>query len=153
MDMGRMELPAAPQPGLRSFIVYDELPQGCFAFEVEDRQSEPHVRSGEFVVVDEADRMPVAGELFVCAFGTMYPNEKRLQVMEVSVCDFLSGHFMLSEVQPRWVGTLEGRPTQKVKFMDGPYPPEHLTGNLFRGKVVGIYKPDFRRRPSLSESV
>jgi hypothetical protein len=96
--MSKSELPTAQQPGLRSFIVYDELPDGCFAFEVEDQQTAPHVRRGEFVAVDQADLVPVSGELFVCAFSTPYPDEKRLRVMEVSNCDFLPGHFMLSEV-------------------------------------------------------
>lgn len=137
-----------PQPGLRSFIIYDELPDGCFALEVDDWQTAPHIRCGEFVVVDSNDVNPVAGELFVCAFSTFYPDEKRLRVMEVSNCHYLPGRFLLSEVQPQRLFALDGTPGETVKFMDGPYPPEYLSGQLFRGKVIGIYQPDFRRRPA-----
>lgn len=138
--------PNPPQPGLRSFIVYNELPGGCFAFEIEDQQTAPHVREGDFVVVDGTDTTPVAGELFVCAFATANPNEKRLRVMEVSHASFLPGHFMLTEVQPRSVVAVSGGSDHKVKFADGPYPPEYLSNSLFRGKVVGIYEPDFRNQ-------
>lgn len=138
--------PTPPQPGLRSFIVYDELPENCIAFEVDDDQTAPHVWEGEFVVVDPDDCEPAPGELFVCAFHTAYPDKKRLRVMEVSNASFMPGHFLLSEVQPQWLIPLSGAlPTRKIKFMDGPYPPDHLRDYLFRGKVVGIYRPDFRK--------
>lgn len=148
--MSKAELPTPQQPGLRSFIVYDELPAGCFAFEVEDNQTSPHVKRGEFVVVDETDLIPAAGELFLCAFSSAYPDTKYLQVMEVSNCSFLPGRFMLSEVRPRPLIDVTGQAVQKVKFMDGPYPPEYLIEKLFRGKVVGIYKPDFRNQIQLA---
>eukprot|EP00456_Euglypha_rotunda_P005603 TRINITY_DN10947_c0_g1_i3.p3 TRINITY_DN10947_c0_g1~~TRINITY_DN10947_c0_g1_i3.p3 ORF type:complete len:157 (+),score=18.97 TRINITY_DN10947_c0_g1_i3:442-912(+) len=55
----------AQQPGLRSFIVYDDLPNGCIAFENILRSVGQHVRRGEFVVVDPTDCDPMHGELFL----------------------------------------------------------------------------------------
>lgn len=60
-----MAAPLTPQqPGLRSFIVYNDLPDGCIAFEVPDNKTLPHVRAGEFVVIDPTDCDPAEGELF-----------------------------------------------------------------------------------------
>lgn len=59
----------APRPEYRALMMFDELPPGCIAFPCTDESSLPHIRPGEFVVVDTADRTPRHGELYVIAFG------------------------------------------------------------------------------------
>ncbi|MCO5083890.1 MAG: hypothetical protein M9955_19810 [Rhizobiaceae bacterium] len=59
----------APAPEYRALMLFDRLPAGCISFQCKDVGSMPHVRPGEFVVVDTAVRTPIAGELFVIKFG------------------------------------------------------------------------------------
>lgn len=58
-----------PQPEYRALMMFDQLPPGCIAFPCTDESSLPHIRPGEFVVVDTTDRTPRHGELYVIAFG------------------------------------------------------------------------------------
>lgn len=51
-----MKRAVALWPELRALPVYDQLPAGCIAHLVTDRHSMPHIRPGEFVVVDTNDR-------------------------------------------------------------------------------------------------
>ena len=59
----------ASAPEYRALMMFDRLPAGCISFQCKDVSSMPHVRPGEFVVVDTAVRTPIAGELFVVKFG------------------------------------------------------------------------------------
>lgn len=52
---GRMNA-VARQPDLRALMMFDTLPAGCIAHLVNDAHSMPHIRPGEFVVVDTTDR-------------------------------------------------------------------------------------------------
>lgn len=56
---------ALPQPEYRALMLYDTLPAGCIAFPCTDAYSEPHIRPGEWVVVDTTDRQPRQGEVYV----------------------------------------------------------------------------------------
>ncbi|OAE39613.1 S24/S26 family peptidase [Brucella intermedia] len=60
---------ATMQPGLRALMMFEKVPEGCVTFPCTDASSMPHVRPGEFVVVDKTDREPVHGELYVVSFG------------------------------------------------------------------------------------
>jgi hypothetical protein len=44
--------PLAMQERLRSYLVYDRLPDSCIAFPIEDDSCEPHLHEGEWVAVD-----------------------------------------------------------------------------------------------------
>lgn len=46
----------ALQPELRALMMFDRLPEGCIAHMVTDSYSMPHIKPGEFVVVDTNDR-------------------------------------------------------------------------------------------------
>lgn len=67
----------APQPEYRALMMFDELPPGCIAFPCTNESSLPHIRPGEFVVVDTADRTPRHGELYVIAFGE-HPRQRHI---------------------------------------------------------------------------
>jgi len=44
------------QPEYRALMMYDHVPDGCILHLVTDNKSYPHIRPGEFVVVDTLDR-------------------------------------------------------------------------------------------------
>lgn len=60
---------AIPQPEYRALMLFDTLPAGCISFMCRDESSLPHIRQGEWVVVDTTDRKPRHGELYVISFG------------------------------------------------------------------------------------
>jgi hypothetical protein len=49
----------------RALMMFDRLPAGCISFLCADEYSAPHIRPGEFVVVDTTDRTPRHLELYV----------------------------------------------------------------------------------------
>lgn len=132
----------AQQPGLRSFIIYDQLPTGCDAFEVKGHGSEPHLRDAEFAVIDPADTAPMMGELFAVRF-----DSGREAIVEVGLTDIVS---IDGEHSTGWMiywqkelVTACGSGTRTMRWSDGPYREHHLSDKLM-GKVVGILEPDFR---------
>lgn len=60
---------ALPQPEYRALMMYSVLPEGCIAWQCQNEASLPHVKPGEWVVVDPGQRKPVLGELFVIKFA------------------------------------------------------------------------------------
>ena len=67
---------ALPEPEYRALPIFDRLPQGCFAWLCSDNSSHPHIRPGEWAVVDAGQRRPVVGELFVIKFGPHRRHER-----------------------------------------------------------------------------
>ncbi|MEJ5087125.1 hypothetical protein [Brucella pseudogrignonensis] len=57
------------QPELRALMMLDSLPEGCVLFPCTDESSWPHIRPGEFAVIDTTQRLPVHGELYLIKFG------------------------------------------------------------------------------------
>ncbi len=147
-------VPLTPQqPGLRSFIVYNDLPEGCIAFEVPDDKTLPHVRAGEFVVIDPADCDPAEGELFAITWKSDWRQKWQIVQMDLRSDRVRTGD-VFEERALWWVGHVaaqelvgadgegDGRFQRRV---DGPYEDEYLR-DITHGKIVGIYEPDFRTR-------
>lgn len=144
----------AIQPGLRSFIVYDRLPDGCTAMEIRGDDCLPHIRSGEFAVIDTTDREPINGELFALRYSRGEPVVAQLSLREIRPTEAGGGPiacwWAVSCNRPRshaermaW-----GRSGRSIPMADGPYGAdadglEYLASKLV-GRVVGIYAPDFR---------
>jgi hypothetical protein len=135
------------QAGLRSYIIYDILPVACIAVEIEDDGCEPHVREGEFVVVDTEDRDPIHGELFL-----MQWESGRRAVVELSLRDGYAGPVWWvhshnhPETREQWTAWItDGR---TGGYADGPYAADGEQADYFHrkllGRVVGILEPDFR---------
>lgn len=62
--------PVAPaatiaQKPVRALTLIERLSHGCMTFLVPDAASSPHLRPGEYAVVDLSDRTPQHGELFL----------------------------------------------------------------------------------------
>jgi hypothetical protein len=135
----------AQQPGLRAFIVCDRIPEGCKAYVVPDNRQLPHLRAGEWVVVDPDDRVPTHGDLFMIQWQS---GRAGPQVVEAGLMRNLSQQ----RGEPYWaVGARHrgahnatalvfGEPGQIIG--DFPYRSEQLT-ERFLGKVVGILEHAF----------
>lgn len=121
------------QPGLRSYIVFDSLPDGMKAHWVACDLNEPHLRAGEVAVIDPADLMPMHGELFLIQFQS--GDQPRL----IETFHWRRpGIWGVAQVRPAplfsLAGTVVGEP---IRWGDVGYTTEHLT-SLIVGRVVGI---------------
>ncbi|MFG1270106.1 hypothetical protein V5F40_19310 [Xanthobacter sp. DSM 14520] len=61
-------VPFEHQPELRALMMFPTLPPGHMTFPVPDDAFYPHLRRGEFAVVDLADHRPAEGELFLISY-------------------------------------------------------------------------------------
>lgn len=138
----------ALQPGLRSFIIYDHLPDGCEVFEVTDGRAHPHICAGEFAIFDPADTDPMHGEMFLMEWdsgrrGLVELGRRILVTDSGDAAACWTAHWAMA-LAPIKTGT-----AVTERWGDGPYLASGIAPKL-RGRVVGIYKPDFRPRLSAS---
>lgn len=123
---------AAPQqPGLRPFIVYNELPLGLAAYPVMDDKNDPLLRLGEMVIVDPHDCEPSEHELFLI----QWDSDPTPRVVETWMMPKLNCWCVGYVKQPGWV---EGM----GRWCDWGYKTEALSARLL-GRVVGILEPVF----------
>lgn len=137
----------AQQPGLRSFVIYDELPPSCIAFEDIEGESFPHIRKGELAVVDTRDRELDEGEMYLIQWQTSSrATLAGLTKRWVNICNpdrsttprelWFVGSFAGQQLI-----TIDGKPCgDRIRFMDGPYEDEYVR-NILLGRVIGIYAP------------
>jgi hypothetical protein len=50
---------------LRALTMYDHIPTGCILHPVVNDHSAPHIRAGEFAVIDTTDTAPQHGEVYL----------------------------------------------------------------------------------------
>ncbi len=136
--------PCVQQPGLRSFIVYSRAPDGTFVREVLDDANEPHLREGDFVAIDPADREPIVGELYLFE-STSYRQDDpgRLKIIQATWNDGWKGWMIAATNRLFDIPSVNGVVMEKIRFFDGPYTDEMLSQKII-GRVVGIVEPDFR---------
>jgi hypothetical protein len=53
---------------IRALTMYDHVPAGCILQPVTDGDSAPHLRAGEFAIVDTTDTEPQHGEVYLVRF-------------------------------------------------------------------------------------
>lgn len=63
-----MRSPARLQPQLRALPLLSSLPACCVVLPVTNDLNAPHLRTGEFAVIDASERQPINGELFGIAY-------------------------------------------------------------------------------------
>lgn len=128
---------------LRALTVFDLLPAKHVTFLVSQDGAEPHLRKGEYAVVDTTDREPQHGELFVIQYEG---QERRRHLVQVrsSMLNITGPGAKPSQVW--WCGDLRGwRKTDErmlgcpvyAGLSDGPYRTEHLQSKLI-GRVLGV---------------
>lgn len=148
------------QPEYRALTMYNHLPEGCIAHLVTDNYSMPHIRPGEFVVVDTNDREVRHLETYVIEWNGGSRN----------VCEAVSREFNWSDKSipkrgwsVRSISGLRGKAaydavmaaasTSRQGFVsevtglawsDGPYRSDdgYLESKLV-GCVIGLYSPAF----------
>lgn len=143
----------ALQPGLRSFIVYDALPPGCIAFEVPDDTSLPHVRAGEFVVIDPEDKEPAKGELFAITWKSSFNRKWQIVQMDLRAGRYGTGNngsmedghlwYVGAPAPQRMMSLARHYVGEAMRWADGPYRDDYVR-EITHGKIIGILEPDFR---------
>lgn len=137
----------ALQPELRALPTFDVLPEDCTAFLVTDDYSTPHIKSGEYVVVDTSDTVPRAGELYVIQWDS---GRRIVCQANISAKFSTKNEIAWSVGSLRRVDTLKwieaqrklGKLLMYPGWSDGWYDTNHLQSKLV-GAVIGIYTPDF----------
>jgi hypothetical protein len=134
-------LPAAPivSGEYRALTLFDAAPEGHILWPVQDESADPHLKPGEYGVIDTADRQPVAGELFLIEWNSgrrsyVQTNVRRFGGDPVWMTDPLNRPRGAEELQ-RWL-----RERRPIYTSDGPYPVEYLACKLV-GRVVGVVIP------------
>jgi hypothetical protein len=142
---GRPSFRTAPgrgAPDFRALTVFESLPPGHQTFRVREDGSEPHLREGEYAVVDSTDRELQHGELYVI----QYEGGRRSRHISQATSDHLR---IGSDAEPSLVWfmrdlrgfrrtdeAVEGIPVF-AGMSDGPYTTDHLQSKLI-GRVVGV---------------
>jgi hypothetical protein len=122
--------PAQPSP-IRALTIFESLPPGHNTLLIADDASAPHLKVGEYAVIDMTDREPQAGELFVIQYDS---GDRRRHIVQIR-----------STPSGWWASDLAGyRQTDEKLYgipvfagmSDGPYTPSLLKKKLL-GRVVG----------------
>ncbi len=128
----------------RALTSFKSLEPKHKTFLVKDDASDPHLRKGEYAVVDITDNDPQHGELYVIQYES---GERRREIVQVRSAQL---NITSPTAEPSlvwWVGDLRGyRKANEVAFgdipvfaglSDGPYQTEYLQSKLL-GRVVGV---------------
>ena len=129
---------------LRALTMFADVPPRHISFPVANQYAMPHLKPGEFAIVDTTDRAPQHGELYVIEYS--HPLGPYRQIVQVRNCrKGVCG-------RPRWmVGDLVRLKTAKeidralaarvpLRCSDGPYETDYLTTKLV-GRIVGVLSP------------
>ncbi|MDI4655533.1 hypothetical protein [Xanthobacter autotrophicus] len=161
-------IPFEHQPELRALMMFPTLPPGHMTFPVPDDAFYPHLRRGEFAVVDLADHQPAEGELFLISF-----TDPRVESgLAFDLCLMRSrpsyyrpdrGWLSLSlpreegyEPAPMWSACFWIPPEDPAEYAavlrsghigtsEGPFTTEHAAEKLV-GRVVGVWVPGAEQR-------
>lgn len=130
---------------LRALPLVERLATGEVLHLVDDADSLPHLRPGEFAVIDTTDREPVAGELFVIE----WIGGRRSLVEAVRRTSWAN-----PGEEPPWCVAAYNRPRSRAELdrwiaegrvpstVEGPFRLEHLRSKLV-GRVVGLFVSGF----------
>lgn len=148
------------QPELRALMMFPTIPPGHMTFLVEDDAFHPHLRRGEFVVVDIADHQPTQGELFLISYGNALVECGRT----FALCQMVarpsyrrtgggwvlhpeaSGEPATCWMARHWIPPEDPRDREaalrsgRFGTSEGPFTTEHAAEKLV-GRVVGVWVP------------
>jgi len=134
--------PFEHQRELRALMLFDRRHPGYASFLVQDDGSVPHLREGEYAIVDLRDREPQHGEIYLIEFRGFSRNRYLKQIQS----DMLNITGPGAEPSPVWwLSDLRGfRKTNEVVhgvplfagLSDGPYTTEDVQSYIL-GRIVG----------------
>jgi hypothetical protein len=136
MTAKRKAIPATPEP-IRAFEIIDNVKPGHTLFQQDDDYHHPHLRAGEFAVVDLSDREFQNGELYLVEWNEQ--SRGLYQVTQRALGGSNQGDGIwfgpLCKMKTLPDGSLDRNQTWHMS--EGPLEPKHLPKYL-RGRVVGV---------------
>lgn len=133
-----------PLSDFRALTLFESLNPEHKTFRVRDAASAPHLKEGEYAVVDVGDRDLQHGELYLIQYES---GERRREIVQAHQAQLNITGPGAARSLVWWVGDLRGyQQTGEVMFgnvpvfaglSDGPYRTEHLQSKLI-GRVVGV---------------
>jgi hypothetical protein len=136
--------PAPAQSPLRALTLFETLPPGHKTFHVQDDSSAPHLKPGEFAVIDTTDTELQRGEVYLIQYESGRRSRRLVQISIGTIGTF-SGRsqtvwWARDLAGLRQVDTMVddrlGRIPVFSGLSDGPYNPKALRRKLL-GRVVG----------------
>jgi len=136
---------------LRALETFNSLPKSHSTFLCTESGHEPHIRVGEYAVIDKSDRTPQHGEVYLIK----YPSES-LALKQANLATGVEIGRKRLPKDPRiwWLDALRkfhntGEKIHGVPVFaglsDGPYETHYLR-RLIVGRIVGIATKSFGRR-------
>jgi hypothetical protein len=135
---------------LRALTMYDHIPAGCFLQPVTNDDSAPHIRAGEFAVIDTTDTVPQHGEVYLIRWLSgktsivqlmsrpfNHPEQGMLVGWWTRCLNFEPYDAALAEARRKAPGAI---PFISHRSMaDGPRPADVIQQALI-GRVIGVYE-------------
>jgi len=121
---------------VRALIMFEDLPPHHKAVQVRQAGFEPHLKLGEFVVVDTASKEVVNGELYMI-WNSVGGGRKELSILQAFAREYDNdkGHHV--GVGGRYALLRPGY----LAYGEGPLSLEYWYGQKCFGRIVGIYEP------------
>ena len=129
----------------RALQLFDHIPAGHKGVLVTSRDFEPHLRRGEFAIVDEGDKSIQFGELYVITLseGTPRMSLAIVQLLrEITCCGGVLGLMYAFSLVGNGGLMFEG---QRLRYIDGPWRSD-LWPQKCVGRIVGVMKPSWEGR-------
>jgi len=120
---------SGPADLFRALETMPTLPPGCGLQLVADGYSDPHLKLGEFAVVDRTDTAPQHGELYLIQWESGWRAIVQARSTKINWCEGGVGvGWYVGDLQPERLA------------VDGPYRTDHLKSKLV-GRIVGVFSP------------
>jgi hypothetical protein len=116
-------------------MMFDHVPDGCILQLVADDDSAPHLRAGEFAIVDTVDTDPQHGEVYLVHWASGRTSIQQVIVRRHRLGDEMSTGY--------WTRCLNFEPYSGAapshrSMMDGPRAADAIKTALI-GRVIGFY--------------
>ena len=131
------------------------MPAGCIAYPVTKDDLGPHLRPGEFAIIDPGDRDPARGELYLVAWDSRTRNPDGSERLALAQAYQREHECDGEPFTAWWVGSIRNRysPETTARLLaerrwdllgwsNGPYRPGILEQQI-RGRIIGVLASAF----------
>jgi hypothetical protein len=126
--------------------MYDHIPAGCILQPVTDDDSAPHLRAGEFAIVDATDTEPQHGEVYLVRFHRRSEEVRYIQQIMVRHHRGLDGETFIGF----WMQCLNFEPYSETGQRRPGLIPEishrsmasMVLKEALIGRIIGIYQAE-----------
>jgi len=132
--------PIIPQP-LRALTMFDHVPAGCRLQLVVDDDSAPHLRVGEFAVIDTGDTDPQHGEVYLVRWSNGRKSIEQIIAKRHRFQDraFIGFWTRCLNFEPYTSATGNTLCVSHRSTMDGPREANEIKKAIV-GRVIGFYQ-------------